>query len=59
MKLIAPPHSGQVAIKGPSFSYTAKPDFEGRDDFTLQVSGTLVRMTGVSDTNVRVSVMAK
>jgi hypothetical protein len=59
VKLIAPPQSGEVAIKGPSFSYTAKPDFEGQDDFTLQVSGTLVRMTGVSDINVSVSVVAK
>jgi hypothetical protein len=59
VKLIAPPQSGQVDIKGPSFSYTAKPDFEGQDDFTLQVSGTMVRMTGVSDINVSVSVVAK
>ena len=43
VKLMAPPQSGQVAIKGPSFSYTAKPDFQGEDDFTLRVSGTNVR----------------
>src|SRR5207237_2978744 len=40
VKLIAPPQSGQVAIKGP---YTAKPDFQGEDDFILRVSGTNVR----------------
>jgi hypothetical protein len=38
VKLLASPQSGQVVIKGPSFSYTAKPDFQGQDDFTLQVS---------------------
>ena len=35
VKVIASPKSGQLATKGPSFSYTAKPDFEGQDDFTL------------------------
>jgi Bacterial Ig domain len=59
VKLIAPPKSGQVAIQGPSFSYTAKPDFQGEDDFTLQVSGTIVRMRGVSDVKVTVSVVSK
>lgn len=59
VKLIAPPQSGQVAIKGPSFSYIAKSDFQGQDDFILQISGTMVRMTGVSDIKVNVSVVAK
>jgi hypothetical protein len=59
VKLIAPPQSGQVAIKGPSFSYTAKPDFQGEDNFTLQVSGTTVRMRGVSDIKITVSVISK
>jgi hypothetical protein len=59
VKLIAPPQSGQVAIKGPSFSYTAKPDFQGEDDFTLRVSGTNVRMRGVSDIKVTISVISK
>jgi Bacterial Ig domain len=59
VKLIAPPQSGQVAIQGPSFSYTAKPDFQGEDEFTLRVSGTNVRMRGVSDVKVTVSVVSK
>src|SRR4051812_21058318 len=59
VKLIAPPQSGQVDVKGPSFSYTAKPDFQGQDEFTLQVSGTMVRISGVSDVKVTVSVVAK
>jgi hypothetical protein len=59
VKLVAPPQSGQVAIKCPSFSYTAKPDFQGGDDFILRVSGTNVRMRGVSDIKVTVSVISK
>jgi hypothetical protein len=59
VKLIAPPQSGQVAIKGPSFSYTAKPDFQGEDDFTLRVSGTIVRVRGASDLKITVSVVSK
>src|SRR5947209_19320563 len=39
--LIAPPQSGQVAINGPSFSYTAKPDSHDDVDFCLRVSGKL------------------
>jgi len=48
VKLIVPPESGKVDIKGPSFSYTAKADFRGQDEFTIQVSGTMVRIAGVS-----------
>ena len=59
VKLIAPPQSGKVDIKGPSFSYTAKADFQGQDEFTVQVSGTMVRIPGVSDVKVTVSVVDK
>jgi hypothetical protein len=52
VKLIAPPQSGKVDIQGPSFSYTAKADFQGQDEFTVQVSGTVVRIAGVSDVKV-------
>ena len=57
VKLIAPAQAGKVDIKGPSFSYTAKEDFRGQDEFTVQVSGTMVRIAGVSDIKVRVSVL--
>jgi hypothetical protein len=57
VKLIASPQSGQVAINGPAFSYSAKPDFQGQDDFTIQVSGTMVRISGVSDIKVTVSIV--
>ena len=59
VKLIAPPQSGKVDIQGPSFSYTAKADFQGQDEFTVQVSGTVVRIAGASDVKVTVSVVVK
>ena len=59
VKLITPPQSGKVDIQGPSFSYTAKADFQGQDEFTVQVSGTVVRIAGVSDIKVTVSVVDK
>ena len=59
VKLIAPPQFGKVDIKGPSFSYAAKTDFQGQDEFTIQVSGTVVRIAGVSDVKVTVTVVGK
>ena len=56
LKLTAPPEFGKVTVQGPGFSYTAKPDFEGQDAFIIQVTGTMVRMTGTSDIQVTVSV---
>jgi hypothetical protein len=59
VKLIAPPQSGKLDIKGPSFSYAAKADFQGQDEFTIQVSGTVIRIAGVSDVKVTVFVVDK
>jgi hypothetical protein len=59
VKLTSPPRSGQVTVKGPGFSYQADSNFEGRDAFILQVSGTSVRTRGTSEINVTVSVVAK
>jgi hypothetical protein len=59
VKLVAPPQAGKVGIEGPSFSYVAKTDFQGQDDFTVQVSGTMVRIAGVSHIRVTVSVVDK
>jgi hypothetical protein len=56
VKLKAPPEFGKVTVQGPGFSYTAEPDFDGQDAFTLQVTGTMVRMSGTSDIMVTVSV---
>lgn len=56
VKLVSPPQSGKVALVGPGFSYTAKPNFHGQDAFTLQVSGSMVRIRGTSEIKVLVSV---
>jgi hypothetical protein len=56
VKVATPPQSGKVTVQGPSFSYTADPDFEGQDDFIIQVSGTMIRAPGTSDIRVTVSV---
>src|SRR5262249_40836893 len=55
-KLISPPQSGQVKLLGSGFSYTAKPDFEGQDFFTIQVSGMSNGIRGSSDIRIIVSV---
>src|SRR5215471_5296369 len=55
-KLISPPQSGQVKLLGSGFLYTAKPDFEGQDPFTIQVSGMLNGIRGSSDIRIIVSV---
>ena len=49
LKRIAPPQSGKVTLLGPGFTYAAKSDFQGQDAFTLQVSGTMIRMRGPGD----------
>lgn len=59
VKLVSPPQSGQVALIGPGFSYTAKPNFQGQDAFTLQVSGSMIRIRGTSEIKVLVSVGQK
>jgi Bacterial Ig domain len=56
VKLVSPPQSGQVTLTGPGFSYTAKPNFQGQDAFTLQVSGSMVRIRGSSEIKVLVTV---
>ena len=59
LKLVAPPQSGKVTLLGPGFTYAAKSDFQGQDAFTLQVSGTMIRMRGSSDIRVTVAVGQK
>ena len=56
VKLLSPPRTGQVTLTGPGFSYTAKPNFQGQDIFTLQVSGSMLRIRGTSEIKVVVSV---
>jgi hypothetical protein len=54
LKLVSPPQIGQVTLHGPSFTYSAKPEYEGEDSFIVMVSGTINRSSGSS--TIRVSV---
>jgi len=54
LELVSPPQVGHVTLRGPSFTYSAKPEYEGEDSFTVVVSGTINRSSGSS--TVRVSV---
>jgi hypothetical protein len=39
LKLISPPQSGEVVLRGSGFIYSPKPSFNGRDQFVLLVIG--------------------
>ena len=56
LQLVSPPQIGQVALKGPSFTYSAKSGYEGEDSFTVAVSGTINRSSGSSTIRVNVFV---
>lgn len=56
LQLVSPPQIGQVALKGPSFTYSAKSGYEGEDSFTVVVSGTINRSSGSSTIRVNVFV---
>jgi hypothetical protein len=55
-KLVSPPQAGQVTLLGPSFTYSAKSDYEGEDFFTLAVSGTISRSRSRGSSTIRVMV---
>jgi hypothetical protein len=48
--LLAGAQQCQVAINGPAFSYSAKPDFQGQDDLTLQVGRDGQELRSIGDT---------
>jgi hypothetical protein len=56
LHLVSPPQTGQVTLRGPSFTYSAKSDYEGEDSFTVAVSGTINRSRGSSTIRIIVSV---
>jgi len=56
VKLISAPQAGQVTLGGPSFTYSAKSNYEGQDSFTVAVSGTINRSRGSSTIRVTVSI---
>jgi hypothetical protein len=53
--IISPPRFGALTVQGPSFAYTAGPDFRDEDSFTLEVSGFIRRVSGTSTIRVAVS----
>jgi hypothetical protein len=56
VKLVSPPQTGHVTLLGPGFTYAAKSDFDGRDAFTVEVSGTINRVRGSSTIRFMVSI---
>jgi hypothetical protein len=56
ISVIAPPTSGEVTLKGPGFTYKAKPNFQGRDSFAVMVSGSYRKVPGLSIVRVLISV---
>jgi len=57
LTLILPPHSGEVALLGWGFTYTADEGFQGQDQFVIGVSGKIKKMHGTSTIRVFVSVV--
>ena len=55
IKVVSPPRFGTLTVQGPSFSYTAGPDFRDEDSFTIEVSGSKGKVTGSSTIRVAVS----
>ena len=56
LTIVSAPQTGHVTLHGPGFSYKAASDFQGRDFFSLMVSGTTKKVPGSSTIEVEVSV---
>jgi hypothetical protein len=55
--ILSAPQSGHVTLKGTGFSYKATSDFQGRDFFSLLVSGRIKNGRGSSTIEVEVSLV--
>src|SRR5262249_19790395 len=55
-ELVSSPQFGDVTLKGPSFTYSARQDFQGQDSFVILVSGSINRIHGSSTIHVNVFV---
>jgi hypothetical protein len=55
IKIVSPPQFGTLTVQGPSFSYTAGTNFQNEDSFTVEVSGSIGRVSGSSSIHVVVS----
>lgn len=56
LQLLSPPQTGQVTLRGPSFIYSAKSEYEGEDSFTVAVSGRINKSRGSSTIRITVFV---
>jgi hypothetical protein len=56
VRVVAPPTSGDVTLKGPGFTYKAKTNFQGQDSFAVMVSGSSRKVPGLSLVRVLISV---
>ena len=56
LTIVSAPQTGHVTLHGPGFSYKTASDFQGRDFFSLMVSGTTKKVPGSSTIEVEVSV---
>jgi hypothetical protein len=56
LMVISAPGTGHVTLQGTGFSYKATNDFQGRDFFSLMVSGATNKVSGSSTIEVEVSV---
>jgi Pectate lyase superfamily protein len=54
--VVSTPQTGHVTLQGSGFSYKAMGDFQGRDFFSLRVSGATNKVSGSSTIEVEVSV---
>lgn len=55
VRLDSPPQSGQAAVEGSEFSYSAGADFQGNDSFIVTVSGKINGVQGSSTIRISVS----
>jgi hypothetical protein len=58
VRLIVPPQFGEVALRGPGFTYTADPNYQGEDSFVLMISGSIMRIHGSSTIRVATSIVS-
>jgi Pectate lyase superfamily protein len=56
LMVVSAPQTGHVTLQGTGFSYKAMSDFQGRDFFSLMVSGATNKVPGSSTIEVDVSV---
>ena len=59
LMVVSAPQTGRVMLQGTGFSYKAASDFQGRDFFSLMVSGATNRVPGSSTIEVEVSVTSR